>query len=360
MNILVLNSDKSSGSNFVSCLKYAAVDCKVYGTSTHPIRSLLSETDQNIYVSEAQNQHPSKVIDIARKESNVDFDLTYQSKSDHYMLEYSKHRNRYPVFLPAHEQVVIYEDKYLTYRHLVKKGFNVPYTGLPKNVEDLHEISRNISSNKFWVREKSGQGGKGSFKADSVEAISHVLDERNGWGDYLVSKRIDIKESCTWKQRLSDDLSPGEMVSWIALYKNNDLIASQVRKRLYWEHSDLTVSGVTGYTGANMTISNDYIHELSDKIARSFGSVNGVMGIDYLVDDNGDPVATEIQASRFFTSTYFLALLGLNFPKLYIEAFNDAPSLKNTVNPCKPGYLYIQRFGAKSKLIKRDKIMNLG
>ena len=175
-----------------------------------------------------------------------------------------------------------------------------------------------------------------------------------------MSKRIDIKESYTWKQRLSDNLLPGEMVSWIALYKDNELIASQVRKRLYWEHSELAVSGVTGYTGANMTISNDYIHELSDKVVRSFGPVNGAMGIDYLVDENGHPAVTEIQASRFFTSTYFLTLLGLNFPELYIEAFNSAPSLKDAVNPCKPGYLYVQRFGAKSKLIKRDNIMNLG
>lgn len=360
MKILVLNSDKSSGSNFVSCLKYAAVDYEIYGTSTHRIRSLLSEVDHNIYVSEAQNQHPSKVIDIARKESNVDFDLTYQSKSDHYMLDYSKHRNRYPVFLPAHEQIIIYEDKYLTYRHLVKKGFNVPYTGLPNNVEELYDISKNISSNEFWVRAKSGQGGKGSFKADNMSKISKVLDERNGWGNYLVSKRIDTKKSSTWKQRLSDELLPGEMVSWIALYKDNGLIASQVRKRLYWEHSDLAVSGVTGYTGANMTISNDYIHELSDKVVRSFGPANGAMGVDYLIDENGNPAVTEIQASRFFTSTYFLALLGLNFPKLYIEAFNGTPSLKDAVNPCKPGYLYIQRFGAKSKLIKKDRIVNFG
>jgi len=52
-----------------------------------------------------------------------------------------------------------------------------------------------------------------------------------------------------------------------------------------------------------------------------------------------------------------LALLGLNFPRLFIETWQGKrPALERAINPCPEGNIYIQRFGADSKMVHRDDV----
>jgi hypothetical protein len=203
-----------------------------------------------------------------------------------------------------------------------------------------------------------GQGGTGSFSSSDKHEIISVIEERNGWGIHTLAEKLPTDSVVPWEDRLSDQLFPGEMINWIALYKDNNLVASQTRKRLYFEHADLTPSGV-GYTGAVMSLQNNEVHSLSEKIVKSLGEVlNGPIGIDFIVDKDGVLKVTEIQPCRFYTTTYFLSLLGLNFPRLYVDTYRNKVTTANKINPVPSGFVWLQRFGADDNLVHRDQIVD--
>jgi hypothetical protein len=363
INILVLNAVNTSGLNFVRCLKKANQEnksnYKIFGTCTHPIRIHLSECDETVYCDEKDHKHIPELIQLIKDKFNTVIDFVYQPKSAESMLHFSKYRNNLPVFLPSHEMVELFEDKYSTYKLLKEKGLPVPKTILPLSKQDIFDFYNEIQDD-LWIRRIRGQGGNGSFASNDVDEIYSVIDTTNSWGDYIISERIKKPINTNWNEMLSDKTNSGEMISWIALYKNGELIGSQTRKRLYWEHSELTISGVTGYTGANMTIDRFDIHELSDKIIRTCTKKpHGALGIDFMVDKNGELKLTEIQASRFFTSTFQLAELGLNLPHLFVQQYFEKETPKNLINPCLAGKIYIQRFGCKSQMIDREEIISM-
>ncbi len=361
MKILVLHSDKSSGLNFVKCLQMAKSrphEYEIFGTSSNPCRMFLVENDHTIFVDPKTEKDPKAVVEFARKQTGEEFDLVYQAKSAEHMVNFSKHRDSYPTFLPSHEAIETYEDKYATYKHLSALGFPVPETYLIKGKEDVSQAFKQLGKQNVWVRDIAGQGGRGSFASNNVKEVIENIEQCNGWGHFTVSEKLPIDMEHSWEDRLSPQMLPGEMLSWVALYNHGELVAAQARKRLYWEHSDLTVSGVTGYTGANMTLSSKELHKLSDSIVRSFDfPPHGVMGIDFLVNNQGEPCLTEIQASRFFTSTYPLAMLGLNLPRLYLGVFQGENVPMGIVNPCPAGKVYIQRFGAQSQMMDAQEIL---
>lgn len=361
--ILVINSDKSTGMNFVKCLQLAKkqnlANYNIIGTSTHSIRSMLTHDDLTLNLKNETNNSPKKIISFLEEEHGINVDLIYQTKSAEYMFKISEEREKLPVFLPENKYIELFEDKYMTYFKLKEMGFPVPKTFLLKSPSDVRKALDEIRG-EVWVRSRIGQGGRGSFPSSSLEEIISKVNESDGWGEYTIAERLPaIRDINDWGIHLSDEYHPGEMISWIALYHNGKLIASQTRKRLYWEHADLTYSGVTGYTGANMTINRKDTHELSDSIIKHcMDKPHGAMGIDFLVDKEGNLKVTEVQSSRFFTSTYPMALLGLNLPYLYVECFrNNVEASQVKINPCESGMVYIQRFGAESVLVHRDEIL---
>lgn len=362
-NLLVLTSDHSTGANFAKSLQLSKKpedDFTVIGTATHPARAQLTANDYTVLVSKELEKDPVAVTKYVEQLLNIPVDLVYETRSADKMLRLSRNRDQLPVFLPSKEAVEIFEDKYKTFSHLQSLGFPVPQTRLLGNENDVREGMREIGSSDFWIRASHGQGGAGAFSTRDPQEIIRVMNEENGWGKFTMAEKLPVDSDLKWEERLSDTIYPGEMVNWLALYNHGELVASQTRKRLYFEHGDLTKSGV-GYTGGVMSLQNDDIHELSDAMVRSFGfELHGPVGIDFVADHNGKPKLTEVQASRFYTTTYFLSVLGLNFPRMLLDTFRgNAPDLENKINPVRSGMVWMQRFGADDNLRHRDDILSL-
>jgi len=363
-NILVLHSDRSTGIHFAQSLQAAkkqgwGKDVTILGVCSHPIRMQLCKNDTTYIIGEDDIDDIHALVKWIERKIDASINLVYETKSARYMLAISSLRDHIPVFLPPHSLIEMFEDKYKTYAHLNNRGLPVPETYLVSSPEDVENAFRKITTSEVWVRNIYGQAGYGTFSSNSIEEVTTIIAKRNGWRHYTIAEKMPIGYKHSWRDQLSSSFFPGEMVTWIALYNQGELVASQVRKRLYWEHSDLTSSGVTGYSGANMTVSRKDVHDLSDRIVRSFDwKPHGALGIDYVADDKGDLKLTEIQASRFYTSTYPMALLGLNLPQLYIDVFRSTKIAIGRVNPCPEGYIYIQRFGSENVMVHRDRILS--
>ncbi len=360
-HLLVLHSDLSAGMNFIRSLNHAKAhgwghDVNIIGVASHPLRMQMSAPAQTFLLEPSLDLAHS--IALVQAGIGGRLGLIYEPKSAEYMLRLSELRESVPTFLPPHLLLQVFEDKHLTYQHLNDRGFPVPETYLVNTPADIEDAFRRIKTDTVWVRDTHGQGGRGAYSSNSAAFVREEVGKRNSWGKCTISAKLPTQTEHSWQDRLSSRCLPGEMVTWTALYSQGTMIASQVRKRLYWEHGDLVPSGVTGYSGATMTISRSDIHDLSDRIVRSFDwEPQGPLGIDYVIDEDGVARVTEIQASRFFASMYPMALLGVNFPRLFVDAYRGHLDGTTVIDPCDEGYLYIQRFGSPGILVHRDEVL---
>ncbi|HMS25238.1 MAG TPA: phosphotransferase [Acidimicrobiia bacterium] len=347
-NLAIFNADKSTGSNFARSLNVAkqagwGSDVQTIGVMPHAIRGQLAPLDLRVFESV---DDPAEFIHRLEVAIGKPIDLVYETKSAEYMLRLSGAREAIPTFLPPHDLVQLFEDKLATQQHLAQRGFAVPQSTLVTSADDVRNFFKQWNIPRAWVRDVVGQGGRGSFFTDDPEEANRQIAEADGWGKYMIAEMLPVDSVQDWRVALSDQLLPGDMLTWSALYDNGRLVASQVRKRLYWEHSDLTPSGVTGYSGGQLVLANRSVHDLSNDIMRSFPwEPTGPVGIDFVVDNNGVPNVTEIQACRFYTSMLALADLGLNLPAMYVDVFRGQNQTYDIINPCEPGAVTVQRFG---------------
>jgi len=361
-NLLVLASDQQTGSNFAKSLQLSRQphdDFTIIGTTTHPVRAQIAANDKTVLLPDNISGDPIQTLRYVENKLDVKIGLLYETRSGNPMLAVSRNRDTLPVFLPASETVEIFEDKFQTFTHLARQGFPVPQTRLVNNPDDVRRALNDMQAENFWVRAIMGQGGTGAFSSKDPQEIIGTISQQDGWGRYAISEKLPIDAETSWEARLSDDFHPGEMINWLALYDEGRLVAAQTRKRLYFEHGELTPSGV-GYSGGVMSLQRDDIHEICDKMVRAFGhEPHGALGADFVVDNHGEPKLTEVQACRFYTTTYFLSMMGLNFPRLYLDcARGQFPDMEQRVNPVPAGMIWIQRFGADDTLRHRDEILD--
>ena len=161
------------------------------------------------------------------------------------------------------------------------------------------------------------------------------ISRHNGWGTFTASELLTKK-----------------MATWIGLWYEGQLIASQGRERLHWEYASLSPSGVTGITGAQVTTNAPAICEVARKAIDALPfSPHGIVSVDLTYDRQRNPNPTEIQASRFYTSILFLATAGLNLPDLYIQlALTGNASALPSVNPLPDGLLWLKSVDCQPQL----------
>ncbi len=154
-NLLVLHSDRSTGINFVQCLQKAkkegwGQDLNIIGACTHPTRMQLCKNDLTLFVDEETEKKPVLLTHKIEAELRQPIDFVYETKSAHYMLTVSKARKEIPLFLPSHEMVEIFEDKFITFQHLQKKDLPVPETYLISSPEDVDLAFSQIERKDVW------------------------------------------------------------------------------------------------------------------------------------------------------------------------------------------------------------------
>ncbi len=134
---------------------------------------------------------------------------------------------------------------------------------------------------------------------------------------------------------------------------------AQGRKRLYWELSKVSQSGVTGATGAAITVADPQVDEIAMAAVLAIDpEPDALFGVDLTYDRNGIPNPTEINIGRFFTTHLFFTELGVNMPYVFVKLACDepVPEIPQKLNPAAPGMVWIRGMDFEPVLVPMSDI----
>jgi len=234
------------------------------------------------------------------------------------------------LYLPAAETIENCVDKGKSYQIWKSAGVPVPETLLVSDHQELKNAFEKFGG-KVWLRATEGGGGRGALP---IEDTSHYefacrwVERFNGWGSFTAAEMLTSRS-----------------VTWLSIWYRGELVVAQGRARRSWNFGDRTLSGVTGVTGVAETCSDaDVTRVALDAIEAIDPQPHGIFAVDMTYDQGGRPRVTEINIGRFFTTVYFFAKAGVNFPQIYrdIALENKFPDLERKINPLPDGLVWIR------------------
>lgn len=301
--ILVLNVGDGAGINFCNSLKLCEGKYHIIGADTNIFRLEYATADERFIFPEIEVDKEGFWRSLLRliSEKKPDFIYAADTGPELEILSERRAEIEIPFFLPPKDAVHVYEDKWLSYQYFKSAGITVPETVLVKSESDIDGAIEKFGS--IWLRATKGSGGRGALPTNNPAMAKAWLDRHEGWGQFTAAEVLTKR-----------------MATWIGLWKDGELIVCQGRNRLHWEYGSLSPAGVTGITGAQSTSSDKIVHDVSLAAIKAVPyKPNGIVSVDVTYDKNGIPNPTEIQASRFYSSIFFLAKAGLNLPDLYVQ-----------------------------------------
>lgn len=244
------------------------------------------------------------------------------------LLVVSEHRDQIEAvtLLPRLDDHLRMEDKWLTWEALTTAKRAVPDTVLVRELADLERIFDRHA--RVWLRQRRGSAGAGSVSTSSRAFAAAWLDEYQGWGDFTAAECLSRRTA-----------------TFSGLWFDGELLRSQLRERLGWRYGGSSVSGVTGITGCQRTISDPELHAEAEACIRALSSTpHGIIGADFTFSDDGSPLLTEIQPARFYSSIHFIARAGLNLAEAYCMLARDGRDALGPaqVNPCAPNLYWVK------------------
>lgn len=339
--VLVTSAGGRLAVAFTRGLKAAPEPIEVIGVDANRYGLQRAEADKKFQVPWARDDSYVSVINDIIDENKIDL-VTVQLEGE--MLPMSENRDKLhaPLFLPRHEAIVTCDSKWASYEKWEKAGVAVPKSILIKTREDLKDALEELGG-KMWLRGLTGTGGKGSIPVTSVEKAVSWIDLWNGWGNFMAAELLTKETS-----------------SWESVWSHGKLVAAQVRKRLYWEFGNLTMSGVTGITGASETVNDAVVERVSRAATLAIDpEPHGIMGVDVAFDDAGTPKVTEINAGRFMSGGVILfASNGFNFP--YVAAKTglgeSVDGVAGVTNPFPEGMICIRGLDVEPVITTRERM----
>ena len=325
--VLVTGAGGTPSKNFIQSLREAPESFHLIGVDADKYYLCRAETDEKFLVPHANdNLYLDVLIDILG-ETKAEF---IHAQPDAEVFVISKNRNKLGVlsFLPIHKTVEICQSKLESYIMWKKAGLKVPETIKINNEEDLKKAFVKLGK-PLWIRAIYSSGaGRGSLRVDKYHMAKAWIDFYDGWGNFIASEYLSL-----------------QTVTWMSIWKDGELLIAQGRKRLYWELASRAPSGVTGITGAGVTVSDPTVDEIAQGAIFAIDkNPSGIFSVDMTYDANAVPNPTEINIGRFFTTHYFFTKAGLNMPYIYVKlAYGEKPpKIEKRINPLPPDLCWIR------------------
>ena len=328
--ILVTGAGGSPSANFIRSLRAAAEEYYIVGTDADKYYLQRAEVDARYFAPPASDARYIDYLNYIIKKEKIEF-VHAQNDVEVGFLSANREKINAKTFFPAKKTVEILQDKFESFKLWEAAGIKVPKTILINRDSNLQELLEQLGGS-MWLRAISGAGGKGSLPVHDVKSAKNWLDfqEKNGsWDGNFTAAEL---------------LEP-ETVTWMSLWKDGELVVAQGRKRLYWELSKISPSGVTGATGTGLTYSSAELDDIAERAVRAVDpKPDGLFGVDLAYDKNGVPNPTEINIGRFFTTHEFFTQAGLNMPEMFVKlGYGESiPKLENNKNPLPDDLVWVR------------------
>ena len=342
--VIVTGSGGPAGLNFVNSIIDApekinliCTDINKYHLEWVPVkeRYILPPFDDAKYIE--------KINELIEK-TNADF-IHAQPDGEVKLISENQDKIKTKVFLPSKETIRICQDKAQSSKIWEKEGL-LSHNSIPINDEiDLDEAER-LFGYPYWVRASVGFSSRGSTLVSNKDTATH-------WIKYWNSRQTE------WKF-IAQEYFNGKNIAFQSLWKDGELIMSQARERLEYLYSYLAPSGITNTPVVAVTINRDDINQIATKVVNSIDkNANGIFCVDLKEDKYGIVRPTEINAGRFFTTSYFFTKAGINMPYFYIKlAFDEEIPNFPKYNILPEGLYWIRHIDAPAVLVKEGEWKN--
>jgi len=349
--IMATGAGGPAGINFIMSLKLAPEKLHIIGTESNPNFFHLAPTEKKYLVPRANNaDYIAKLNEIIEKEK-IEF-LHPQPDIEVFTLSENRERIEANMFLPSKEAVRVCQDKYESANRWKQKNVPVAETLAIKNEADIDRAFEQLGT-PIWIRATQGAGGIGSTPAANKETalawIKYWKARNEKWA-FIAQKHLK-----------------GRNLAFHSLWKNGELITSMTRERLEYIYPHLAPSGVTGTPAVQRTIHDAKVNRIgTEAVLAVDSSFNGIACVDLKEDAQGVPCATEINAGRMFTTSYFFSFASKilrgdyygNIPYLYVKlAFKEAIPNIPKYDSLPENVYWIRHIDAPARLVKDGKVL---
>lgn len=212
-----------------------------------------------------------------------------------------------PVDVPPPEVIELTQDKARTAELLDASGVAVPFSCAVTDPAADWKVTASAGGGVVWVRARHGAGARASLPTSNA-------DEALAWMDYWERRGIGVGDF------MFSEFLPGREYAVQTLWWKGELVAAQGRERLEYLFGFLSPSGQSSSPSVARICNRSDIYETALDATRAImPRPHGIFSIDLKCDIDDKPRLTEINAGRFFTTSLFLATLGINFPDIWLQ-----------------------------------------
>lgn len=337
--IIITGAGGPAGVNFINSLREAPETLHLIAVDSNPFHLEWANADEKYVIPRADHRDYFKALRAIIKKTKADF---LHPQPDNEVLAISEHRDQLPirVFLPRRQTIRICQDKYLSAQYWRKAHIHTQRTlYATQDQTSLKRVAR-LFGYPYWLRASKGASSRGSTPVPN-------LTTARSWIQYWRARSID------WKFIAQEHLS-GRNIAFQSLWNNGQLITSQARQRIEYIYPQLAPSGVTNTPVIAKTINDGHINEIAQRAVLAIDAyATGIFCVDIKEDKHGNPIPTEINCGRFFTTSYFFTKAGINMPYYYIKlGFGEKiPSLPK-VNAVPKNWYWCRHIDCPPVLIK--------
>ncbi len=349
--VLITGAGGPAGVNFTKSLKIAPEKMLLVGTEANQHYDSLALTDKTYLVSKAGDPDYIDEIKEVIKREKIEF-VHPQPDIEVKIISENRERLSASTFLPSKTAVRICQDKLESAKKWKGRGIPTAKTFELKDESDVKRAFEELGT-PLWIRAKKGAGGRGSTPANSLEtALS--------WINYWKSRNME------WEFIAQEHLR-GRNIGFHSLWKDGNLVISMARERLQYIYPHLAPSGITGTPSVQRTIHDDDVNEVATEAVLAIDpKFNGIACVDLKENYKGIPCATEINAGRMFTTSFFFSYTSkkllknyhANFPYFYIKlAYKEhIPNIRK-YNILPKELYWIRHIDAPARLVKEGKVV---
>lgn len=304
MRVLVLGAGGPAGINFTRAIYEAG-----HETVAAEIDPVSLQVARGRYKELIAPDRPVQVLNDLIDKYDVGFVHAQPDPEVRYLSQVAHELNA-PTMLANRAALFIAQDKYRT---AIVAGPDAPETRLVSDGQPIGELIDELGGD-CWLRLRTGAGSSGALPVSDASIAQAWIDHhRSQFGieadEWVISERL-----------------PGKDLSYTGVWRDGKLLAFGIKERLRLHGSSRSPARVASTANLQVTIDRLDVRDVVYRVVEALpGPANGVMMFDLREDANGKPRLTEINCSRFGTTSYHFANTGVNLPAVLVEASRGEP-----------------------------------